>query len=599
MKASRLRTKFLLMNGVSAIGMAVLALVAVIGFSQQSASLDQLYNHRVATASRLQELNASLLACQSSLYRMVTMASVGGFNQDSITVLGNEQLTVLGSASKEFSLLKESGDLTPDELIILGEAETALAEYEKNAKEAIDNVAFDAGMATVSLMAAEEPFQSLYSGLRRLLDLEAGLNADLAQKSVADTGTIVLLFLVIFVILLVLMSVLALRLSFGIVSRVKAMASAITLASTGDLRVRIASQGTDEISQISRDFNGLLEALSTTLSTVRTKVETLSLSGLDLVASLNSTVAFTTQIHSNVGNTQKEVEKQASCMDDTAAVIEEMARNIESLDASIDKQSTAVAESSSSIEEMVANLDSISSISKNAESLVGSLKGASANGKDKLVTVVQTIGKVAASSQELEQATKVVSNIAGQTNLLSMNAAIEAAHAGDAGRGFAVVADEVRKLAESSSHHAKKIAVDLKSARAHILTVENNSGQTTVAFDAISKVVDDVSSLIEQIHGAVSEQTAGSDNIVHALQAMRDITSSVKSGSSEMTIGNTRLLETLRSLTETSTRIRGAVDGIAAGTEEITKAVSTVNELGIRNKEAIAEISVGINQFQV
>jgi len=599
MKKSRLRSKFLLLNGVSAAGLAFLAVIAILGFTRQSALLDQVSGHRTVMATRFQSLNASLLACQSNLFRMVTMASVGGFGADKVGQIGQQQVSTLEAAAQELGAVKDSVDLTEDEKKTVEGLEPLLGDYRKNAKDAVDMVSFDAGMAAVSMVAADESFQKLFAGLGALLALEATLNQGLAQKSQSEAQGTLWGFLALFLVVVVATSALAMGLSWGIVARINSISRAIDQAASGDLRVRVARKGNDELSHIADCFNGLLASLGTTLATVRDKVDTLSKSGLDLVANLTQTAQSTSQIHANVEGTRVEVEKQSQRMGDTAAIIEEMARNIESLDTSIHRQTTAVGESSASVEQMVSNLESISVITKSAEKLVGELHQASRQGREKLIAVVETLEKVSISSRELEQATKAVTGIAAQTNLLSMNAAIEAAHAGDSGSGFAVVADEVRKLAASSGVHAKKISGDLKTVRSLIVKVDENSAQTTVAFEAISTVVREVSLLIEQIHAAVSEQSVGNGHVLKTLQAMQEITSSVKMGSSEMTIGNSRLLDTLRALTEISSQIRSAIVVIATGTQEITEAVSSVSDLGQRNREAIAEIQVGINKFEV
>jgi len=599
MKHGKLQTRFFLMNGVSAAGMVILAAMAFVGISLQAGLFEELHGHRMVIASDLEEINASVLTIQANLFRMVTMSSVGGFDAARITELGKQQLVALAAAAKSVAELEKSPDLSSDELKATTDLDAKLIDYGKDAKDAVDYIAFDPGMAATSMIAADGRYQLVYADLKRLLSLEDALNTNLARRGKAQSTMIYAATLAIIVAVLAVMSLLAFLLARGIVSRVRSIALTIDEASTGNLAIRAAIKGDDEIAGMAERFNVLLESLGSMLSTVRDKIVLLSTSGSGLASSIGETASSVAQIHANIESTRNEVAKQSECLEDTASIIEEMARNIESLDGSIELQAAAVSESVSSIEVMVASLRSISSITTDAESHMSGLRGASDDGKQTINTAVQTIRRVSASSDNLEQATTVVSGIARQTNLLAMNAAIEAAHAGEAGKGFAVVADEIRKLAQSAANQAKGIARDLRAARDLIASVDENSGRTTIAFETVSNAVSQVATLIERINNAVSEQNAGSEHIIDALRLMRDVTSSVKSGSSEMTVGNKRLLETLRSLTDISTEIRGAIVEIAAGTEDISLSVATINELGKRNREAIAEIEQGINRFRI
>jgi methyl-accepting chemotaxis protein len=298
-----------------------------------------------------------------------------------------------------------------------------------------------------------------------------------------------------------------------------------------------------------------------------------------------------------VSATNSLIERQDASLHDTSAVIEEMARNIEALDSSIEGQAPAVSQSSASIEEMMANLASIQRLTAGADERVRGLQTAAENGKRRLEEVGVTLKRVASSSDNLEQAASLISGIASQTNLLAMNAAIEAAHAGESGKGFAVVSDEIRKLAEGSAKQAKSISVDLHSVKGLISEVEQKSGETNVAFEAIVAAVGEVSQLMSQLAYSIEEQNAGSNEITGALAEIREVTVSVKEGSKEMTSGNAHVLEVLSELKRASEEIRESVLRMNSGAGAIRDAISNMDELGKRNQGSMIGVEKGLSAF--
>jgi methyl-accepting chemotaxis protein len=367
----------------------------------------------------------------------------------------------------------------------------------------------------------------------------------------------------------------------------------------GDLTVTLPVDSKDETGKLAGSFNRFTEALRGIVFRIKQGTDTLSETGEDLASNLAESSAAVNQINGNVRNTRDRIIDQSSNVTETAAVVEQMTKNIESLDNMIENQAAGITESSSAIEEMISSMASITGTAERADKNVNELASSSANGKTKLNQMKSEIEAIARSSEKLMEANSLIENIASQTNLLAMNAAIEAAHAGESGKGFAVVADEIRKLAEMSAVQANAVREDIDGITRAIGTVVGVSKETETEFTNIIDAINVVKNTFLEVKNAMVEQSAGSNQVLEALQSMRDISVSVQSGSEEMTGGIKQMLESITTLSEITEEIKNSIEEISRGSEEIQKAVSAVADMGTRNREAINQVVTETEKFTV
>jgi methyl-accepting chemotaxis protein len=367
----------------------------------------------------------------------------------------------------------------------------------------------------------------------------------------------------------------------------------------GDLTKTVDVHSKDEIGDLARYFNETLDKIKELVITIKKQAAALFDIGNELAGNMTETAAAINEITANIQSIKGRIINQSASVTETNATMEQITVNINKLSVHVDHQSSSVAQSSAAIEEMLANIQSVTqTLVKNTDN-VKELTEASGVGRAGLREVVADIQEIARNSEGLLEINAVMQNIASQTNLLSMNAAIEAAHAGEAGKGFAVVADEIRKLAESSGEQSKTISTELKKIKDSIDKITKSTDNVLNKFEAIDSSVKTVSEQEENIRNAMEEQSAGSKQVLEAVGQLHEATRMVKDGSGEMLEGSKQVIQESKNLELATQEITNGINEMATGAEQINVAVNRVNAISNENKENIEVLVREVSKFKV
>jgi len=395
-----------------------------------------------------------------------------------------------------------------------------------------------------------------------------------------------------------LFNVLTIIYSFG--RRIMLVQQIVRKLANGDYRQdTVVAWTRDELSLLLQDFNTFLTFNKTFLNDLNKSVTVSTDTAEALSSNMKMTSSAVKAITESVSSVQSYIQNQSDGILKMQATLQRIAQNIESLDTNIETQAYSIGGSVSTIEQMVMNIQSVTDTVKDTFDSIGNLNNAADAGNTAVFTTHTIVKNINEQSEGLLEASSVIQHIASQTNLLAMNAAIEAAHAGDVGKGFAVVADEIRKLAEESSTQGKNITAVLKTLKMKIEELASTADTTSVQFAEIMRLLSTVNRGSNAIMESMTKQNDGNTQVLESIKKISAITAQVKEGSLEILTDNTEVSREMSKLVESSRHIDSTIHSVSDDTERIRSVINEVSDSSTRNRQAAQQVMKYLEQLSL
>jgi len=367
----------------------------------------------------------------------------------------------------------------------------------------------------------------------------------------------------------------------------------------GDLVTRLDIGTFDDFGIVMTEMNLLMDFLKDSLTNLKKESVVVGDDAATLFDVTENSTNDMNQIVSSFQIMNEQNTEEDKLLEATQENIRKLSSEAAEISSLVEDQASAEATNSESISTMVENFNIITDLISQAQGLAAKLTKISDNGKDEVAQTQNIISEISSKSKKMIEVTQVIQQVASQTNLLAMNAAIEAAHAGESGKGFSVVADEIRKLSISTQQSARSINDLIKEVVGSMSDGIRSMGDTSAIFEDIRTGIDDQTNLVNEISITLASQSITAVEVLGVTETVTQQISKVN----ELIKNQANYTEEIKNSVDDVVNLSSKVNSSMQDSETIIKdfanSFKTVQDKALQNKQSVISITDELNKFEL
>lgn len=466
-----------------------------------------------------------------------------------------------------------------------------------------DNRIGAAGTATEAAISDNENLAKMREKMEaRAEESRVLAAAETAEQAVESSSTrYVLTFLVLVLIMMGLIKLVDTLVRRARQTQTKILSDVLEqmAGGSGDLTRRVLIVQADETGLLSHQLNRLLDRLQDMFKNITSQAAQVAKTSGAISSVLEGTVAATEEMAASVNQINYNADRNKTVVSESQSSLESMLSSLDQINNNVNTQAAYVEQTSSAMTEMIANIQSVNEVTSKANEVSESLTSVSGDGSQAVKNSIEAVKDIEVASNEVNSLVITISKILAQTNMLAMNAAIEAAHAGDAGRGFAVVAEEVRNLADDSATNLKTISANMKDV---LERVDKGVDLSETAGDALTEVGEKTAQttrLMSEVAAAMQEQAAGANEVLSSINSLVEASNSINKLSEDQQQNNEVMKQNLDRTVNAFIEVQSATSELAEGNSEILSGIEELKAVIRQNDEVVAALQDELGGYKL